>query len=104
MTREGYNKHRKVIEAWAKGAEVEWQSKALTAWLSCNSPTWADRGEYRIKSERKTLAGWMNVYSNDTTGILHDSRDKADRQNIVILTRIACVQVEISYTPGEGLS
>ena len=42
-------KHAAVIKAWADGATVE--TKIGGEWCCCNSPVFAEEGEYRVKLE-----------------------------------------------------
>ena len=103
MNREGYNKHRKVIEAWAKGAKVECKTmKKGSSWYCQATPHWRNNLEYRIKPERKTITGWMNIYSKPRPPAVHTSKENADAA--ADPARVACVSVEIPYIEGEGLS
>lgn len=49
MTREGYNKHKELIEAFANGAEIQFYSKMHKGWIDTENPTWDLNIEYRIK-------------------------------------------------------
>ena len=48
MTREGYNKHKELIEAWSNGAEIQYHSEDK-GWLTTENPRWIFNLEYRIK-------------------------------------------------------
>ena len=49
MTREGYKKYKKLIEAFANGAEIQFYSKMHKGWIDTENPTWDLNIEYRIK-------------------------------------------------------
>lgn len=44
----------------------------------------------------------MNVYSENIIGYPHVT--KMDADNETMKNRIVCKEIEITYTPGEGLS
>ena len=48
MTREGYNKHKELVDAWSKGAEIQYHSED-EGWVYTENPTWDLNIEYRIK-------------------------------------------------------
>lgn len=80
MTKEGYKKHRKVIEAWASGAEVEVLNG--DKWLgvtTCDNldVSFSYYGQYRIKP--KIVERWINVYASDkNTGVqIYTTRESA---------------------------
>ena len=52
MTREGYNKYKELIEAFANGAEIQFYSKMHKGWIDTENPTWNLDIEYRIKPTR----------------------------------------------------
>lgn len=58
---------------------------------------------YRIKPERKTITGFVNVYPD--MGILNSNffETKKDADLKGYNKRIACVPVTITYEEGEGL-
>lgn len=58
---------------------------------------------YRIKPERKTITGFVNVYPNLGIKYSHffETKQEADLNNSS--NRIACVLVTITYEEGEGL-
>ena len=49
MTKEGYNKHKELIEAWGKGAEIQYYSKMRKEWIDTENPEWRVDLTYRIK-------------------------------------------------------
>lgn len=54
-----------------------------------------------IPEEPKTIEGWVNVYSDGSTG---NVRAKCDADRVAeVGGRIACVPVTITYREGEGL-
>lgn len=57
MTREGYNKHKEFIEAWANGALIEWFDE-IDTWRYEDYPLWNADVQYRIKPQepkKKTI-------------------------------------------------
>ena len=57
MTREGYLKHKDLIEAWANGAEIQCISPTKNKWYDIVDPEWYENVEYRIKPQ--TIAEWL---------------------------------------------
>lgn len=53
MTREEYNKHKELIEAWSNGAKIQYYYKILEEWLDVENPSWNIDIKYRIKSTTK---------------------------------------------------
>nr|DAS98787.1 MAG TPA: hypothetical protein [Caudoviricetes sp.] len=53
MTREEYNKHKELIEAWGNGAEIQYYYKILEEWLDIENPSWNIDIKYRIKPTTK---------------------------------------------------
>ena len=116
MTNQQPTPHRwaEVIKAWADGKTVQYRDDVDEQWFDHNihHPEWYDyrplawtddRGEWRIKPERKT--GWINIYHPPfsaaiRTGV-HVHADKASADREAPGSRIACIQ--ISWTEGEGL-
>lgn len=52
MTREGFKKHRDLIESWANGAEIEFLSGG--EWILVREPQWQESLTYRIRLEKFT--------------------------------------------------
>lgn len=50
---------------------------------------------------RRVVKGFVNIYGPACTSMVHMDRGQADFS--ATSTRIACVEVEFAYTPGEGL-
>ena len=48
MTKEGYKKHKDLIEAWSNGAEIEYLMSNGT-WVNAKAPLWRNDTKYRIK-------------------------------------------------------
>jgi len=80
MTREGFEKHGKLIEAWANGNDIEYLG-ALGKWVEVDDPSWSEYIEYRIKQFQpnqgdkvlvqddcmvewveRTFVGWTGLY------------------------------------------
>ena len=52
MTREGYNKHKELFDAWLNGAEIQYYSEYDKEWADTNNPNWNLEIKYRIKPTR----------------------------------------------------
>lgn len=52
MTREGYEKHKKLIEKWSKGANIKVYDENKERWVCVEYPTWDYHEEYRIKQRK----------------------------------------------------
>lgn len=52
LTREGFKKHRDLIESWANGAEIEFLSGG--EWILVREPQWQESLTYRIRLEKFT--------------------------------------------------
>jgi len=51
MTREGYKKHKDLIEQWVNGAEIEFLT-IDKKWINAAEPNWLTELEYRVKPEK----------------------------------------------------
>lgn len=49
MTKEEYNKHKKLIEEWGNGAKIQYYNKTKEEWVNIENPLWDYYSEYRIK-------------------------------------------------------
>ena len=49
MTKEEYNKHKKLIEEWGNGAEIQYYSEDNECWVFIQTPSWRLETKYRIK-------------------------------------------------------
>jgi len=49
MTKEGYKKHKKLIEAWSNGAKIQHYYKFHKVWRDEECPVWSEDVEYRLK-------------------------------------------------------
>ena len=63
MTREGYLKHKDLIEAWANGADIE-VCRLPDIWKQMDDINWCDDCEYRIKP-KQTIAEWLEENNSD---------------------------------------
>jgi hypothetical protein len=54
MTREGYLKHKEIIEAWANGAEIEYQESS-DDWYIVANPFWDTDSAFRVKPQSTYL-------------------------------------------------
>ena len=59
MTREGFLKHKDVLNAWLNGADIEY--KKTDCWDTTNNPRWRSDIEYRIKETPDTI-DWSHVH------------------------------------------
>lgn len=55
MNREGYIKHKDVIEAWANGAEIEYYAPVKECWVLTRQPEWLSQTKYRIKATADSI-------------------------------------------------
>ena len=55
MTREGYNKHKELIEAFGNGAEIQYYGGEPKRWIDIENPTWTLETKYRIKYTKLEL-------------------------------------------------
>ncbi len=93
-----------ILIAIAEGKEVEY--KYMYNWYTFDYtaddfPGVQKGCEWRIKPKIVKQKVWINIYDNCTSGILHESKEKADEN--ASPTRIACVEVDFEYVPGQGL-
>jgi len=49
MTREGYNKYKELIDAWSRGATIEYYDFYTKAWVPVSDPVWHEDTQYRMK-------------------------------------------------------
>jgi len=49
MTREGYKKHKELIEAWANGADIEIYRESEKKWVVPDFYLWSKDTKHRIK-------------------------------------------------------
>lgn len=49
MTKEEYNKHKKLIEEWGNGKQIQYYSEDNECWMSIQTPSWRLETKYRIK-------------------------------------------------------
>lgn len=66
---------------------------------SCDRPCNYDIDCYY--EEPKTIKAWVNIDKDGFKEIFRSKRNADDAANC---DRIACKEIEITYTPGEGLS
>ena len=64
MTREGYLKHKDLIEAWVNGADIEYFVDVYKYWDYTEAPLWREEIEYRIKP-KQTIAEWLEENNSD---------------------------------------
>lgn len=49
MTKKEYNKHKKLIEEWGNGKQIQYYSEDNECWMSIQTPSWRLETKYRIK-------------------------------------------------------
>lgn len=102
MNKENAAQYLLLIKALAEGKTL--QIKPYGNWVDAPNELKLDASAdyYRIKPERKTITGFVNVYSQDNYTVgLNQTKEQAN--NIAFANRIACVPVTITYEEGEGL-
>lgn len=89
----GYNanaqKNHQVV-GWVDGNSYSWNEYGYL--YSNNSPCEYD---LHMKTEVKTIKGWMNIYYDENTSKIHPTKENADFHQAG--GRIACIEVEVSY-------
>jgi hypothetical protein len=65
MNREGFNKHKDLILAWAAGADVQFLKDGN--WLNIRTPSWLNMYKYRIKPAEPRV-WYIPVYRDGTLG------------------------------------
>ncbi|MCA3698464.1 MAG: hypothetical protein IOB84_01570 [Brevundimonas sp.] len=90
-----------VVGVFPNGVPARWglDGRAETRFLAKNDKYQLDL--VNAPEHPKMLKLWVNVYPEGNTGELASSRELADRW--ATPRRIACVEVNITYRPGEGL-
>jgi hypothetical protein len=53
--------------------------------------------------EKRRLKGWVNVYTWESARYMYSSKENADALSVCSDGRVACVEIDIEYTVGEGL-
>ena len=51
MTREEYNKHKELIQAFGNGAKIQYYDEELKKWIDIENPLWSLKTKYKIKSK-----------------------------------------------------
>lgn len=78
MTRDGYKKHKAVIEAWANGAKLEYKRSPQGRWapLEDVDPYFEERFDFRIKPTPTEY--WAVVDSSGSVYGLYNSKERAE--------------------------
>lgn len=78
MTRDGYKKHKAVIEAWANGAELEYKRNPQERWAPMEDvdPYFDERHDFRIKST--PIQYWAVVDSSGSIYGIYNSKEHAE--------------------------
>jgi len=64
MTRDGYKKHKRLIEAWSNGARIQVKKPLSEMWIDDPNPSWDENAKYKIKLF-KPKRGERILVSND---------------------------------------
>lgn len=104
MNKENAAQYLPLVKALAEGKQLQINPYG-EQWIDTNSnidfvhsPSF-----YRIKPERKTITGFVNVYPETFEPMLYLTKEKAHSNAAGSPRRIACVPVTITYEEGEGL-
>ncbi len=102
--------HAIILRAIADGKEIQVWSTCNEDWLTCDEEVFFSKQQqrsdvpFRIKPEVKT--GWIALYENTQPDVVasathvHPTKEEA----IKWANRPPHTVIQISYTPGEGLS
>lgn len=60
MTKKGFKKHFKIIEAWANGADIEYYSNQSGYWKPARNLDWSVHRHYRVAPTPDTI-DWSHV-------------------------------------------
>lgn len=79
MTRDGYKKHKAVIEAWANGAKLEYKRSPQGRWapLEDADPYFDERFDFRIKPT--PIEYWAVIWDSGTFYCLCDNKQAAEQ-------------------------
>lgn len=88
MTKEEYNKHKKVFEAWVNGAKVQYYDKTKKEWFNTENPLWGYYTEYRIKPTKLELEDCS----------FNDKEYKVDKIGKVVEVRVDRLKINNSRT------
>lgn len=106
--KEYYKRILPLVEALIRGETIQYKGKRAKEWTDVQYPSFtpSDRTiiealnlEYRIKPKEITRKMYCNIYDGQIFG--HLSKEKADTLRNTLC--IACKEIEITYTEGEGL-
>lgn len=95
MTREGYNKHKELIEAFVNGAEVQFYSKMHKGWIDTENPTWDLNIEYRIKPTKIVVENCRIEFKDCS---FNDKEYKVDKIGKVVEVRVDRLKININRT------
>lgn len=80
MNREGFNKHKDLILAWAVGVPIQGWSVVNQTWFDIDVPEWWDTRVYRIKPAEPRV-WYVPVYKNGGVGFLRSEEDYQQRKD-----------------------
>lgn len=88
MTKEEYNKHKKLIEEWGNGAKIQYYNKTKEEWVNIENPLWDYYSEYRIKP--------TNIEFEDCS--FNEIEYKVDKIGKVVEVRVDRLKINNSRT------
>lgn len=80
MNREGFNKHKDLILAWASGATIQYFSNMRDVWYDVDVPAWSENYQYRIKPAEPRV-WYAPVYKHGGVGLLRSEEDYQQRKD-----------------------
>lgn len=88
MTKEEYNKHKKLIEEWGNGAKIQYYNKTKEEWVNIENPLWDYYSEYRIKPYKIDIEDCS----------FNDKEYKVDKIGKVVEVRVDRLKININRT------
>ena len=88
MTKEEYNKHKKLIDEWGNGAKIQYYNKTKEEWVNAENPLWDYYSEYRIKPYKIDIEDCS----------FNDKEYKVDKIGKVVEVRVDRLKININRT------
>lgn len=88
MTKEEYNKHKKLIDEWGNGAKIQYYNKTKEEWVNIENPLWDYYSEYRIKPYKIDIEDCS----------FNDKEYKVDKIGKVVEVRVDRLKININRT------
>ena len=77
------NVHYDLIMAWANGSDIEWYNPGIQDWEYTNTPAWVKDADYRIKPNKGTKTGWINIRRGDENEVIADYQIYSTKGNAI---------------------